>query len=112
MPCSPSAAILFIAHCRSRWPLQRELVLPNRMSGLTGSSGLCDTAPHTFEGPTTLAAAVMAASARADDMNSRRFDPRSPTLADIAPSFLDSGCWHINGERQRLLQNIQRSRPW
>src|SRR4030095_6256799 len=58
MPCSPSAAIRLIAHSMSCWLLQRELVLPNRMSGWTGSGGRWPTAAHTLDGPARPATAA------------------------------------------------------
>src|SRR2546425_1395406 len=57
------------------------------MSGLMGSSGRCETAPHTLDGPTTLAAAVMPPKASAYDMKSRLLRPRSATLVDMDASF-------------------------
>src|SRR6266542_2190985 len=83
MPCIPSAAIRLIAHSMSCCPPHSELVLPNRMSGLTGSSGRCRTAPHTWDGSMTLAATVMPPHASADDRKSRRFRPRSATVVDM-----------------------------
>src|SRR5688572_11550318 len=77
MPWSPSAATLLIAHAMSCCRPQIELVVPKKMSGLIGSSGLCLIAPHTVDGPNTLAAAVSAPSEKADDMNSRLLAPRS-----------------------------------
>ena len=62
-------------------------MLPNSMSGLTGSSGRCDTAPHAVDGPKTLAAAAVPPNASAQDMNSRLLKPRSVTLSDMAASF-------------------------
>src|SRR5580693_4087314 len=67
MPCSPKAAILLTAHTMSCCLPQIELVVPYRMSGLTGSSDLWEIAPHALDGPTTLAAAVRPENARAED---------------------------------------------
>src|SRR5947209_9842464 len=86
MPCSPGAAILLTAHTMSCCRPQMELVVPKRMSGLTGSSGVCETAPHTLDGPTALAAAVVADHASADDINSRLSSPRPVTFTDMDSS--------------------------
>src|SRR6266851_3173203 len=86
MPCIPSAAIRLIAHSMSCCPLQRELVLPKRMSGLTGSRERCDTAPHTLDGPTTLAAAVRLPNVSAHDRKSRLLRRRSVIFLDMDTS--------------------------
>src|SRR5260370_42283971 len=92
MPCSPRAAILLTAHARSCCRPQMELVVPKRISGLTGSSGLRETAPHILDGPTTVAAAVMPDNARAEDINSRLLSPRSATLIDMDTSLFELFC--------------------
>src|SRR5690242_17385412 len=80
-----------MAHSISCWVPQRELVVPNRMSGLTGSSGLWVTAPHTLDGPARLAAAVMPPSASAYETNSRLLTPCGVTLSDMKASFSEVG---------------------
>src|SRR6516162_6601420 len=60
-----------------------ELVVPKRMSGLTGSSDRREAAPHALVGPTKPAAAVNPLQAMADERNSRLLSPRSVTFVDI-----------------------------
>src|ERR1051325_4728740 len=85
MPCRPKAEILFTAHKMSCWPRQMELVVPKRMSGLTGSSGRCEAAAHALDDPATLAAAAIAENPRARDRNARLLSPRSVIFKDIDP---------------------------
>src|SRR5579859_6495696 len=65
-----------------------ELVVPKRMSGLTGSSGLRETAADMVDGAMRLAAAVMPDKARAEDTNSRLLVLRSVILTDMGVSSL------------------------
>src|SRR3954467_10250684 len=83
MPCSPSAAMRLMAHTTSCWLPQIELVVPKRMSGLTGSSGLRETAADIVDDATKLAAAATPDKASAEDTNSRLFVLRSVILKDI-----------------------------
>src|SRR6185312_6765365 len=92
MPCSPRAAMRLMAQTTSCWLPQMELVVPKRMSGLTGSSGLWETAADILDGATRLAAAVMPDKASAEDTNSRLLIPRSVILTDMgASSLIGSG---------------------
>src|SRR5579872_2591101 len=88
MPCRPRAAMRWMAHTTSCWLPQMELVVPKRMSGLTGSSGLRDTAADMVDGATKHAAAVMPDKASAEDMNSRLFTLRSAILTDMGNTSL------------------------
>src|SRR5438876_484415 len=89
MPCIPSAAIRLIAHSISCWLPQSELVVPKRMSGLTGSSERWDTVSHAVDDEDARGAAVTAPSASAQDMNSRLLRPRPFILSDMAASYRD-----------------------
>src|SRR5579871_5994703 len=88
MPCSPRAAMRLMAQTTSCWLPQMELVVPKRMSGLTGSSGLRETAADMVDGAMRLAAAVMPDKARAEDTNSRLLVLRSVILTDMGVSSL------------------------
>src|SRR5690349_9573927 len=116
MPWSPKAAILLTAQTMSCWRPQIELVVPKRMSGLTGSSGLWETAPDALDDPATLAAAVMLDAASAEERNSRRLIPGSIAFMGRSfdqPSYIQAGprdrprwpwhrlsslCWRLPGD--------------
>src|SRR5450432_578451 len=97
MPCSPRAAMRRMAQTTSCWLPQMELVVPKRMSGLTGSSGLRETAADMVDGATKLAAAVMPDKASAEDTNSRLLIPCSVIFVDMGlpPYLLSSYFAHI-----------------
>src|SRR5450631_1436615 len=97
IPCSPRAAIRLMAQTTSCWLPQMELVVPKRMSGLTGSSGLRETAADIVDGATKLAAAVMPDNASAEDTNSRLFVRRSVIFTDMVlpPYWLREYFAHI-----------------
>src|SRR5450631_4061832 len=98
IPCSPRAAIRLMAQTTSCWLPQMELVVPKRMSGLTGSSGLRETAAEMVDGATRLAAAVMPDNASAEETNSRLFVLRSVIRKDmgIPPYWFSRYFAHIS----------------
>src|SRR5712671_2167906 len=113
MPCSPRAAMRLMAQTTSCWLPQMELVVPKRMSGLTGSSGLRDAAADMVDGATKLAAAAMPDKASAENTNSRLFVRRSVILTGMGvPSLLaqEIFCTHPAAEwKPPVLQRVSRS---
>src|SRR6516165_3610430 len=99
MPWSPRAAILLTAQTMSCCRPQMELVVPKRMSGLTGSSDRREAAPLALVGPTTPAAAVKPLHAMADERNSRLLSPRSVTFVDIR-HFLAGKLFDVRSETE------------
>ena len=67
---NPNAAILWL-HGLGADGHDFEPVVPQRISGFIGSSGLCVTAPKAAVGPTMPEAAATPDSARPDAMKSR-----------------------------------------
>src|SRR5690349_5579147 len=64
-----------------------ELVVPKRMSGLTGSSGLWGAAADTLDGATATAAPIPE-SASAEERNSRRLSRGSLTFTGMHHSLI------------------------